>query len=101
MKFHLRSSQIRLSEHERSTIESRIRLAVGREASQVAALTVVLSRSPTAAGAVLCRIDVKFPNDMRVSVEEGAKEVVKAVDFAIWRLRHRLDRRSLREPRRY
>ncbi len=87
------------------SVERRIRLVVGRRAAGISQVEVVLARfDPPTHGArqtsrhqLRCRVRARLADGELIVVEETGPTTDEALEAAMWRLEHRLDRPATRQ----
>jgi ribosome-associated translation inhibitor RaiA len=90
MQLRIRAYQLELSPALRSSIERRLRLAVGRHVARVGMARITLSGE---GGDASCRLSVQLRDGERLEIEDRAAQPLDATASAAWRLAHRLERR--------
>ena len=99
MKLRIKAENVDLPPDLRSSIDDRFRITLGNRASRDQNVTIVVSRAGEAGDQIRCRISLRHDDAASERIEEVAQDLSTALDWAIWRLVHSLDRRALRTAR--
>lgn len=99
MQIRIRAQHLDISNDARTTIERRLRLAIGRHAGGIERALVTLY-PPLDGGGSLCRIRLRLRGGESLAIEGQAEDAPMAADAAVWRLEHRLERRRPEPTRR-
>jgi len=98
MKLRIQTDNIDLSRKSRNAIDGHFRIVLGNRSSDFQAAKIVFSTTPDSSDQVRCRISLRDVEGVSESIEETAPDLATAMEWAIWRLIHSLDRRALRTP---
>lgn len=93
MQIRIRVQHLDISDDARTTIERRLRLAIGRHAAGIDRALVSLQPPLHGGGGSCCRIRLRLRGGDTLAFEGQAEDVRMAADAALWRLEHRLERR--------
>ena len=96
MNLRIRADQIDLPQATRNAIEGHFRIALGSRSARFRSARIGFSRGSDAAGQVCCKISLRGAGGLSESFEETARDLQTAMEWAIWRLIHSLDRKALR-----
>lgn len=96
MKLRIQADEVELSQALRTSIDSHFRIALGSRSGRFRSARITFARGRNGVGQVCCRISVRAPEGLSESVEETAPDLETAMEWAIWRLIHSLDRQALR-----
>ena len=96
MKLRIQTDNIGLSRKSRNAIDGHLRIALGNRSSEFQSAKIVFSTTSDSNNPIRCRISLRDVEGVSESTEETARDLDTAMEWAIWRLIHSLDRRALR-----
>lgn len=94
MQLRIRRRDLDVAPGTHRSLETRIRLAVGRHAADIATALLTIAPRPSSEGAALvsCRLRLRLRLGVGLEIEESAPDLEGAVSLLTWRLVHLLNR---------
>jgi len=96
MKLRIESDEAELSPALRASVDSHIRIALGSRSVRFRSVRVSFVGARNRKEEICCRISVYALSGDSRCFEEIAPSLEEALEWAVWRLTHSLDRQALR-----